>query len=53
MTIFADRRMYFSPDIQSITSLKDIDPDNVLGHGEYSYYVVNVMKDDTIPFITI
>ena len=43
--------MFLSPDIPSVNSLKDIDPDNVLGYGEFSYYVLNVMKDDSVPLI--
>lgn len=40
-TIFADSRFYIGPEIPHPTSFKDLDPANIIGHGEFSYYLDN------------
>ena len=43
--------MYLRDDIPHPTCFRDLDPVNIIGHGEYSYYVTNVLNA-TGPFIT-
>lgn len=34
-----------------MTCFKDLDPQNIIGHGEFSYYVDNVLKDPSVPYV--
>ena len=51
-SIFADGRFYLSPAVPHILSFKDLDPSNIVGHTEYSYYVQNILKDPSVPMIS-
>ena len=52
-SIFKDDRLYLSPSVPHISSFKDLDPQNILGHGEYSYYLENVLKSSNPPYISV
>ena len=45
--------MYLSKDIVPPTCFKDLAPNNIIGHTEYSYYITNIIKDNTIPYISV
>jgi hypothetical protein len=40
-TIFSEDRFYIAPDIPHPASFKDLDPANIIGHGEFSFYLDN------------
>ena len=52
-SIFSDNRLYLSPDVPHVSSFKEIDPQNIIGHGEYSYYLENVLKTANPPYISV
>ena len=52
-TIFADTRLFISPGIVPPTCFKDLDPLNIIGHGEFAYFIDNVYKDKGGQYIGI
>ena len=52
-SIFRDDRLYLSPSVPHISSFRDLDPKNIIGHGEYSYYLENVLKSQNPPYIAV
>lgn len=52
-TIFADPRLYITPGIVPPTCFKDLDPDNIIGHGEFSYFLDNIYKGEGAKYINI
>jgi hypothetical protein len=52
-TIFSEKRLYISPGIPQPTSFKDLDPQNIIGHGEFSYYLDNEYKGGKAGYINV
>jgi hypothetical protein len=52
-TIFADDRWYLSPNIPRVNSFKDLDPLNIIGHGEFSYFLDNEYQGAKSQYITV
>jgi len=52
-SIFKDDRLYLSPSVPHVQDFRDLDPKNIIGHGEYSYYLENVLKSQDPPYIAV
>lgn len=50
-SIFNDTRIYIAPTIPPVTWFKDLDPENVIGNLEFSYYVKHNFSGGIVPAI--
>lgn len=50
-SIFQDTRIYIAPTIPPVTWFRDLDPDNVNGNLEFSYFVKNNFSGIPVPII--